>query len=66
MSKMSWGDILERSLWTATEAGLAILTTEAVLDVSIPLLATAGIATGLAFVKNVAMQRLQVLGRFKA
>lgn len=65
MTQMTWTQIAERSLWTAIESGLAILTAEAVLDVTMPLLATAGIATGLSFVKNLAVQRLQVLGRLQ-
>lgn len=63
MEKMTWPAILERAAWTAAESSLAVLAVESLLDVTIPILATVGVTTLLSFVKSVAVQRLQVLGR---
>lgn len=66
MTKMTWPAILERAVWTAAESALAVITVESFLDVTIPVLATVGLTTFLSFVKSVAVQRLQVLGRIQA
>lgn len=62
--RMTWGEVLERSLWTALESGLAVLGTDSFL-INIPdsaMLYVVGFSTGIAFVKNVARQRLTQLG----
>jgi len=52
----NWGDWLERSVWTAVEAGLAIMV---VTDVSsLKAAAAAAAAAGIAAIKSLAQQRL--------
>ena len=62
---MTWKAITERALWTAAEAGVGLLSVEALVGGEIPVLAAAGATTVLSFVKNVAIQRLQVIGRLR-
>jgi hypothetical protein len=52
----NWGDWIERSVWTAVEAGLAIMV---VTDVSsIKAAGAAAAAAGIAAIKSLAQQRL--------
>lgn len=60
---MTWPAVLERAVWTGIESSLAVIAVESLLDVSIPILATVGATTLFSFLKSVAVQRLQVLGR---
>ena len=54
--KMDWGDWFERTIWTAVEAGLAILV---VTDVSsVKAAGTARAAAGIASLKSLANARL--------
>tara|TARA_B100000470_G_C19733994_1_gene365901 strand:- start:183 stop:362 length:180 start_codon:yes stop_codon:yes gene_type:complete len=54
--KMDWGDWFERTIWTAVEAGLAILV---VTDVSSLKAAGAAVAAaGIASVKSLAKAKL--------
>ena len=54
--KMDWGDWFERTIWTAVEAGLAILV---VTDVSsVKAAGTAMAAAGIASLKSLATARL--------
>lgn len=66
MEQMTWPNILERAAWTAFDSVIGTFAIEAMLDTPLPVLSVAALTTFVSFVKNVGLQRLQILGRIQA